>query len=687
MHLREQALEAAGNGILITDHRLPDDPVVYVNAAFERMTGYSRDEIIGRNCRFLQGEDRDQAGLERLRTSIQKGEATRVELVNYRKDGAAYWVNLYVTPVNDAAGNITHHVGVVEDISERKRQENALWLAAKVFESFNEAVFITDENRKVVQINRAFTALTGYARESVVGFRTPLLEDLAADDQERRKFWQEIKSKGYWHGESLARRSDGTPYPVWLSISSARDGDGNILNYIVCFYDITEFKQSQKRLLDLANYDSLTGLLNRTLFDDRLLNTIDHARRHDQRLAVLFIDLDDFKVVNDTLGHQAGDGLLKVTADRIRSAVRSDDSVCRVGGDEFMVLLTALETPEQAARTATRILESMAPPVEVEGHQIVLSGSIGIALYPDDGADGATLVRKADTAMFKAKEQGRNLYKYFTEEMNDEVYERLVIEQSLRKAVDKEQLFLEFQPRVRLSDNALTGLEALLRWRHPRKGLISPGRFIPVAEATGLILPIGKWVLRMLADCLKRWLDAGLRPVPVSFNLSPVQLRQRDVDEYIHRILAESGVPPRLLEAEITEGAVMEEPRQAVSTLRRLKDTGISIAIDDFGVGYSSLSYLKRFPADRLKIDQSFVRGINEDDQGTGLVLAVIMIAHSMGLKVVAEGVETPEQLEQLVEMGCEEAQGYLFSVPVSEQDVPALLSSRIIHPPGSSTM
>lgn len=681
LQLLEKALEAADNGIVITDPRRPDNPVVFVNSAFERISGYSREDLIGRNCRFLQGDDRDQKGLAPLQDAMTYGQPVRTELVNYRKTGDSYWVSLSITPIRDAAGNITNFVGVAEDISERKQNESAQRLAAKVFESFNEAVFITDAERRVVQVNQAFSRITGYAPSEVIGRPMAMLEGVVAGERDKDTFRDQLATKGYWHGESTARRSDGTPYPVWLSVSNDSNDEGRVQHYIVCFYDITDFKESQQRLQYLVNYDNLTGLLNRNLFDDRLVNAIDHARRRDQRLAVMFIDLDDFKLVNDTLGHQAGDALLKVAADRLRVAVRSEDSVCRVGGDEFMILLTALEEPEQAARTASRILESMTPPIDVEGHNIVLTASIGIALYPDDGTDGPTLIRKADTAMFKAKEQGRNLYKYFTEEMNAEVYDRLVIEQYLRGAIEDDQLYLVFQPRVRMSDNAVVGLEALLRWRHPDMGLISPARFIPVAEATGLVLPIGQWVLRNVAACQKRWLEQGLPPTVVSVNLSPVQLRQHNIDEAIESIMLEFGLPPGLLEVEITEGAVMEEPEQAVSTLRRLKETGISVAIDDFGVGYSSLSYLKRFPVDHLKIDQSFVRAMTEDDGNSALVLAVIMIAHSVGLNVVAEGVETRKQLDQLINMGCEEAQGYLFSRPIEEEDVPELLRRGVIGP------
>ncbi|MBI2969197.1 MAG: EAL domain-containing protein, partial [Gammaproteobacteria bacterium] len=638
LRLREKAIEAAANGIVITDPNQDDNPVIYANAAFERMTGYERSEILGRNCRFLQGRRKNQPGLGILRDAIARGEGAHVELQNFRKDGTPYRAEIVTTPVRDPGGNLTHFVGIIEDISDRKRKEEALRLTAKVFENSNEAMFICDSRHRVTRINNAYCKITGHTEDEVIGRQSGILDSAAKDAGASTSFWRNLRVKGNWSGESYARRKDGSQYPIWLNVTVDYDEFQKATHYIGWFSDISQLKESQERLQYLANYDNLTGLLNRSLFYDRLINSIERAKRREHRMAVLFIDLDNFKVVNDTLGHQAGDALLTITAERLRRAVRSADSVCRIGGDEFMILLSTLEGPDQAARTAARIIEAMSVQTRVEGYTIVPSASVGISLYPDDASDADTLIRKADMAMFKGKEQGRGRYQFFTEQMNAEVYDRLLIEQDLRRALERNELFLEYQPRVLIADWKLAGLEALARWRHPEKGLISPAKFIAVAEMTGLILPIGEWIIRTVVLQLKEWRDAGIPPTHVSINLSPVQFRRQDIDTMIQRIIDEAGVSPNWLGVEITETAVMEQGDLSVSTLQRLKEIGLTIAIDDFGVGYSSLSYLKRFPVDDLKIDRSFISGIIEDETDTALVTAIMVLAHSLGLSVIAEG-------------------------------------------------
>ncbi len=556
LRLQQRAVEASYNAILIVDAHEPDLPIVYVNAAFERITGYAFAEALGRNCRFLQGTDRDQPELGKIRAGLAEGRDVHATLRNYRKDGELFWVDLYVSPVRDpATGEVTHFVGIQHDVTESRRQEEAL------------------------------------------------------------------------------RHN--------------------------------------------ANHDLLTGLANRRLLGDRLERSVVWARRYDGRVTVAFLDLDRFKRINDSLGHGAGDHVLQVVAARIKSCLREEDTVARMGGDEFVVVLSG-EAREQdhGIRIMRRIVDAVAVPIALGGSEVSVTCSAGLAQYPDDGADSETLLRAADAALFRAKDLGRNNLQFYAAGMNAAAVEHLKLESQLRTAVERNELVLYYQPQVELAGGRIIGAEALLRWIHPELGMVSPAEFIPLAEESGLIVQIGEWVLQTACAANRALQDAGLPAVRIAVNISARQFHGGDLPGTVSRVLASTGLEARFLELELTESVVMRGVADAIPMMDALHATGVELSIDDFGTGYSSLSYLKRFPVDRLKIDQSFVRDITTDRDDALITQAVIALGHGLDLKVIAEGVETAEHREFLLSRGCDEAQGYYFARPMPIADLTKLLAA-----------
>jgi diguanylate cyclase (GGDEF)-like protein len=483
---------------------------------------------------------------------------------------------------------------------------------------------------------------------------------------------------GNWNGELDVTTKNGNNCPVGIRVTRVDDPrSGMPAHYIWILADITERRQAEERMRHIAQHDALTGLPNRLALLMRLAQLLPEARRHHWNIAIMFIDLDRFKIINDTLGHQIGDEMLREVACRLSSVIRETDFVARLGGDEFVILLPAIATPADAAIVANKIIAALSTAIQVDGHELHTSPSIGISLFPDDGPDGDSILKNADTAMYHAKSAGRNNYQFFATEMNQATTERLDIERKLRHAIARNELTLCFQPQFAANGTRPTGIEALVRWLHPTDGMIRPDRFIPVAEETGIIVEIGEWVLRNACREMKHWIDAGLAPIRIAVNVSARQLRRRDFCETVAGALAESGLPPELLELEITESSVMENPDEAIQILQRLGRMGVTLAIDDFGTGYSSLAYLKLFPIDHLKIDRSFVADIEHDLNDRAIAFGTIALAHSLGLNVIAEGVETEDQLELLRTNGCDEVQGYLFSKPLNGAAAFAFLHAR----------
>jgi diguanylate cyclase (GGDEF)-like protein/PAS domain S-box-containing protein len=564
-------------------------------------------------------------------------------------------------PLNDGS-----FVTIYTDVSERRASAEREQLAQVVFNHTPAGIVVTDEDFQILSINPAATTMTNRHAHELIG--ASVFELLTADDTlKSEQLRSNLTLHGAWRGELLLDRGDNQSFPASLRASRIDETEGGLpRHYIWIFADITERKEAEARMQHIAQHDSLTGLPNRLSLLMRLGQLLPEARRHDWKIGIMFIDLDRFKIINDTLGHQVGDEMLREVACRLSTVIRETDFVARLGGDEFVIILPAITNPADAALVASKIVNALSSPIEAGGHELHTSPSIGISIFPDDGPDGDSILKNADTAMYHAKAAGRNNYQFFAADMNQVATERLDIERKLRHAISRNELALVYQPQFRADKSRPTGVEALLRWHHPTDGMISPERFIPVAEETGMIVEIGDWVLHTACREMKHWIDNGLRPVRVAVNVSARQLRRRDFCETVAGALAESGLPAELLELEITESSVMENPKEAILILERLGRMGVSLAIDDFGTGYSSLAYLKLFPIDHLKIDRSFVRDIEHDLNDRAIAFGTIALAHSLGLNVIAEGVETADQLELLRTNGCDEVQGYLFSKPLT---------------------
>jgi diguanylate cyclase (GGDEF)-like protein/PAS domain S-box-containing protein len=578
--------------------------------------------------------------------------------------------------VRNEQGAIIGVAGVGRDISEQLRTQARLRLSATVLENTRDGVMITDAERLLVAVNSAFTEITGYTEQEVQGKRPTLLLSGRHDRSFYRAMWQSIRETGHWQGEVWNRRKDGEVYPQWLSISTVRNAAGEVTNYVGVFSDISRIKRSEEQLEHLAHYDPLTDLPNRLLLTSRLHHAIDQARLHAHKVGVLFADLDRFKNVNDSLGHPAGDELLQAIALRIRTRIRSDDTLARLGGDEFVVIMEAIHRPEEAATVAEAVIALLDAPFRLAGGRDVYVGaSIGISLYPDNGEDATELVRNADTAMYQAKSHGRNTFRFYAESLTLAAKERLDLESRLRKAVERGQLLLHYQPQVSLRNDGVIGVEALVRWQPAPGELVVPDRFIPLAEETGLIVPIGAWVLQRACRQVREWMHTGIPRVNLAVNLSPRQFAHPGLVAQVAAILAETGLPGEVLELELTESALMDQGARAVATLQALKDLGISISIDDFGTGYSSLAYLKRLPIDKLKIDRSFVQGIPEDRSDVEIVATIISMASRLQMHVLAEGVETEDQHAFLRARGCDAYQGFLFSRPLPPGEIRRLFT------------
>ena len=556
-----------------------------------------------------------------------------------------------------------------KSVAKVKEGQEQLKLSAQVFVNSMEAIVITDIENNIIQINKAFSEITGYSPEEVIGKNPRILKSGRHDQDFYRIMWEILIATGSWQGEIMDRRKSGEVYPKWLSITVVRNEKGDISNYIALFSDITERKASYERIQHLAHFDALTNLPNRALLNDHLDLAIAVANRSQTQLAIIFLDLDRFKVVNDSLGHHAGDLLLQVVSERLKNCVREIDTVARLGGDEFVILLGSIRDPSDAARVAQKVVETIAIPFMLDGNEVNIGTSIGIGIYPENGLDRPTLLKNADAAMYHAKENGRNNFQFFSSVMNDKAFERLALENDLRRALKGEEFFLHYQPQIDVQTGKIVGAEALIRWQHPERGLVPPFNFISLAEKCGLIIPIGEWVLKTACAQNIAWQKEGLPPILTAVNISAQQFKQKNFKESIMQILGDTGLAPHLLELEITESAFMENAESMLESLHSLKEIGLHLSIDDFGTGYSSLSYLKHFPIDKLKIDRSFVMDITDDSRNNAIIETIIHLGHNLKLKVIAEGVETAEQLATLRKLQCDEIQGYYFSRPLSHHD------------------
>jgi diguanylate cyclase (GGDEF)-like protein/PAS domain S-box-containing protein len=672
LKLQSAVLEAAANAIVITDF---EGTIVWANHAFTAMTGYSKEEALGNNLRLLKSGEQPESYYAELWSTISSGKVWQGEIVNRRKDGTTYTEEMTITPVSRDVGNPAdrYFIAIKQDITERKRAEEELYRAHQMLQTIlntiPQRVFWKDRNCTYVGCNRAFATDAGLNNPAEIIGKSDFdlvwsetAEVYRTDD----KLVMEQGSAKLGYEEMQDRADRGR---VWLRTSKLPlwDREGKVIGVIGTYEDITARKLAEERVQYLAYYDALTGLPNRTLLQDRLAKALAGARRRKDKVAILFLDLDRFKDINDSLGHSVADLLLQEVAERLKTWAREQDTVARVGGDEFLIVLTGLKDVADAAVATERIVNLMTAEFVVQGHSLSIGCSVGISIFPEHGADGETLIKNADAAMYSAKDNGRNNFRCFTADMNAQVVERLTLENSLRLALDKKELFLVYQPQMDIATGRITGLEALLRWQHPDLGLVPPDKFIRIAENSGLIVPIGEWVVRTACRQARKWQDEGLPAVSVAVNVSAIQFRQDGFCELIRRVLHETGLAPQYLELELTESLLLANANLMLSVVQELKAIGVTLAIDDFGTGYSSFSYLRQFRVSKLKIDRVFIRdvAVNPDDAAIE-----ISMAKSLHLKVIAEGVEDEAQMSFLRAHQCDEIQGYYFSKPLAVDKV-----------------
>ncbi|MDB5364410.1 MAG: hypothetical protein JWM77_337, partial [Rhodospirillales bacterium] len=677
---------------------------VLLNLQAEKQLGYNRDELIGQKVKRIIPEgfaerllaDGTRSASEALAQQIGTG----IELTGRRKDGSEFPMELMLSPLGSADGILV--TAAIRDISVRRNAEMHLAQMEGryrgLLEAAPDAMVVVDESGEIVLLNLQVEKQFGYSRDELIGQKVKRIipegfaERLLADGT--RTAAEALAQQIGTGIELIGSRNDGSEFPIELMLSPFKSTEGILVTAAI--RDISVRKNAEKQLalkvdeIDHSNkelamalqmahaaeHDFLTGLPNRTHLHERISQAIDFARRHKKRVAVLFLDLDGFKYVNDSLGHMFGDKLLQSIARRLKDCVRGSDTVSRQGGDEFVVLLSEVRQAEDAAVTAQKILQAVAKAHTIDQHDLHVSASIGVSIYPDDGLDAEALIKNADTAMYQAKENGRQRYQFFKPAMKELAIERRFIEEALRRALERREFVLHYQPKIDIRSGEVTGAEALIRWTHPTRGPMPPAQFIPVAEDCGLMVPIGAWVLREAAEQAQAWIDAGLPPTTMAVNVSAMEFRNENFLDGLLAILNETGLAPRYLELELTESVLMKHAESAASTLQTLRDIGVQVAIDDFGTGYSSLSYLRKFPIDALKIDQSFVHQLSTHGHDAIIVTAVIGMARSLKLRVVAEGVETREELEFLRSHHCDEVQGYYLSPPLLPDQFAALLGS-----------
>ncbi|SFW35530.1 MULTISPECIES: bifunctional diguanylate cyclase/phosphodiesterase [Pseudomonas] len=663
-----KAFHASPDGLLLS--RQSDGLLIEVNEGFSRITGFNSALSVDRSTLDL-GIWVNLNERKQMLDLLQRDGFVRDFSCHIRRnDGQIRLCEVSSRPL--PIGNEDCMLTIARDITERHLMQEKLQQAATVFESTAEGVLITDTQQHISAVNRAFTEITGYSETEALGHTPRLLASGLHDSAFYAAMWHQLTAEGHWQGEISNRRKNGELYPSWLTISAVRNRDRQITHFVAVFADISSLKHAQARLDYQAHHDPLTGLPNRTLFESRLLAALNSQQENGGQGAVLFLDLDRFKHINDSLGHPVGDLLLKGIAVRLREQLRDIDTVARLGGDEFIILLPGLQQPSDAEHIAQKLLNCFTAPFQAGEHEFFISASIGTSLYPQDGCDVATLVKNADAAMYRSKAKGRNRVESYTRDLTAQASERVALEHELRRAIERNELSLSFQPKISLIDNRLVGAEALIRWYHPTFGDVPPEHFIPLAEENGMILQIGDWVLERACRQLCEWNSTYESLGPLSVNLAGAQLRQPNLLGRIEQLLREHQLRPGLLQLEITENFIMSQAEEALTVLHQLKNLGVQLAIDDFGTGYSSLSYLKRLPLDILKIDQSFVRGLPDDPHDAAIVRAIIALGRSMQFTIIAEGVETLAQQQFLSEEGCEQIQGYIVSLPLCADEFAA---------------
>ena len=669
--LRDKLDRVRTEQTLILDHTsvglalVVDKQIVRANNALGRLLGrYSSTMVNQPWDKVIETRDSDNNILEQAVKVLSSHDYYESEIRLYREDDSSFWSRMTAK----AASFQSMSSGIIlsfEDATSQRERDDELRQAAVVFEASSDAIMVLDADGLIRMVNSSFSRMTGFTETDIVGKSPRLLRATKDDERRYDAMWVSVLKNGHWRGELWRRKKSGETYPEWTSISAVKDSQDRVLEYVIIGSDMSERKYAEDRILYQANYDQLTSLPNRNLFMDRLHQSLQRVQRDGTVLALLFIDLDRFKNINDSLGHSAGDKLLVEVSKIMRHTVRDSDTVARFGGDEFAVILSPIYGPKNASRVASALLDALTTPINIDGYEAIIGASIGISMYPADGTVEEVLVKNADTAMYRAKESGRNNYQFFTEEMQQAAKDRLVMEIDLRQAIERQELRLVFQPQIAVGNKNLSGAEVLVRWQSRGKGLISPGEFIYLAEDTGLIVPIGEWVLRQSCLQYKRWEKAGVAPPYLAINVSGRQFKMEGFSQSVYKILQETNLSTKNVELELTESFLMDDQAFAINTLNELKEMGFQLSIDDFGTGYSSLSYLKKFPIDRLKIDRSFVQDIENNKEDYAIVRAIIDLAHTLNITVIAEGVEEEGQRRILEELNCDIIQGYFYSRPL----------------------
>ena len=631
------------------------------NPAATQMFGYSNEEILGQSVGRLFFHQPDAGNCTKFTDTFTADEVATLET----KQGQILYTAIGETPLMDESGVQYGNITVVRDVTEEKQIHDQLTLWGMVFKHSGEAIMISNGNNEIISVNKAFSKITGYSDEDVLGKNPRVLASGKHDEGFYKAMWGQLKEKGIWKGEVWNKRKDGSIYPEWLTITTLSDSSGGICNYIGIFSDATLFKEKEAHIEHLAHHDALTGLPNRLLLEDRLQQAIAHAHRRKSIVAVMFIDLDRFKTINDSLGHHAGDLLLKEIAERLLKITREDDTVSRQGGDEFIVILNEINSINDVVIVSEKLIDELSRECVIEDQSLRVTPSIGISLFPDDGKEGHELIKNADTAMYHAKDMGRANFQFYTSKLNQVLSQRLQLERDLHIAVEKKDFQLYLQPQVCFADESVLGAEVLLRWHHPERGLVSPAEFIPLAEDLNLIKEIGSFVLEESLKILASWQKSSLSGLTLSVNVSAHQLDDAKFTSQVKTLLAQFEIPPERLKIEITETGLMRDVTTSIKQLIDIQKLGVQVSVDDFGTGYSSLSYLKRFPINELKIDKAFVQDVNENPHDADICRVIIALAETLGLSVIAEGVEEASQVEFLQAAGCNRAQGYLYSPPV----------------------
>ena len=651
------------------------------NRGAQRLFGYLPEEAIGQHILFLYADEPGKDNGEIHELFLDYG-SPLIEVKRRKKSGETFRANLALTHVfdenNEPIGMAAHLSEVLDRLSEREKHR----LHARIIEDSDQGIMITDNQERIVSVNAAFSRITGYSAAEAIGQTPDLLRSGVHSADFRAQMRASIRGAGAWHGEIIGKRKNGELFPQSVSIGVVRDADDTITHVFSIFSDATVLRATEERVRNLVNYDHLTGLPNRVLFHQLVEQALTAARRSNDHGAVLVLNINRFAAFNDTLGHDVGDELLKQVGQRLRLSLRDEDILARIGGDEFVVALVSIQKREHSGLVAEKLLESLEKPFVIDSHALHISARIGISIYPEDGQTTAALLRFADVAMKRGQGSGDSGYLFYSPEMNERAKEQWQLEAELRQALKYDQLLLHYQPKVSLRSGRIVGAEALVRWNHPTQGMISPGRFVPLAEETGLIFELGSWILEAACRQIRSWLDSGLTPLPIAVNLSARQF-DAQLPDRLQSAIRRYDLPCELLKLEITETLLVRGPEVVIPIMNKLVAMGFALSLDDFGTGYSSLAYLKRFPITTLKIDRTFVTGIPDDMNDCAIAQAIVTMGKQLRQEIVAEGVETVEQMEFLRNLGCDQLQGFLFSPPVAAAKFEQMVKDkqRLIQP------